>query len=114
MGKVYTVLLNGNIICNNVFSAETFYERLKGLMFSPSDSKRFLLIGNCNSVHTCFMKYNIDVVCLDNNFQIIKIFKSVKPFRFVLPQKKVCHIFEIPSDCKFNIDIGDILKFIQK
>lgn len=114
MGKVYTVLFNGDVICNNVFSAETFYERLKGLMFYPPENKRFLLIRNCNSVHTCFMKYNIDIVGLDSNFQIIKIFKSVKPFRFVLPQKDVCHIFEIPSNCKFNIDIGNILKFIQK
>lgn len=91
-----------NKIYKNIFIAETFYERFKGLMFVPKDKSFNLLIKNCNSVHTCFMKFNIDVYCLDKNYNIVKIYRYVKPFRFILPTKNVCHILEIPIKYKKN------------
>lgn len=114
MEKKYTALINNSIVCDNIYPAETFYEKFKGLMFSSSNSKKILLIKNCNSVHTCFMNYNLNVVCLDKNFIINKIFYDVKPFRFILPKKNVSHILEIPSGCVFDISVGDTIKFIQK
>ena len=93
-----TDLIINNQKYKDVYIAETFFERLKGLMFTSKEKSFNLLIKNCNSIHTCFMKFNIDVYCLDKNYKIIKTYKSLKPFRFIMPSNKVKHILEIPSD----------------
>lgn len=90
-----------NLVIDNkeykdVYVAKSFMERFKGLMFVSKQKSFNLLIKNCNSIHTCFMKFNIDVFCLDKNFKVVKIYKNIKPFRFVLPVKNTYNILEIP------------------
>lgn len=110
MKEKYHVIINNNIVYDNLYIANTFYERFKGLMFNPRDKQYGLFIKSCNSIHTCFMKYNIDIICLDKNFKIIKIFYNLKPFKFIFPQKNVNHILEIPSDHIYHINIDDNIK----
>lgn len=88
----------GDKTYKDIYIAETFFERLKGLMFISKENSFNLLIKNCNSIHTCFMKFNIDVFCLDKDFKVVKVYKNVKPFRFIFPVKNTCHILEIKSD----------------
>ena len=95
-----TDLIIDNKIYKNVYVAESFFERFKGLMFVPKEKSFSLLIKNCNSIHTCFMKFNIDVFCLDKDFKVVKIYKNLKPFRFILPVKDCYQILEIKSDYK--------------
>ena len=95
-----TDLIIDNKTYKNVYVAESFFERFKGLMFVPKEKSFSLLIKNCNSIHTCFMKFNIDVFCLDKDFKIVKIYKNLKPFRFILPVKDCYQILEIKSDYK--------------
>lgn len=40
---------------------------------------RGLWIEPCNSVHTCFMRYPIDVVFLDRGGQVLKLDRDVLP-----------------------------------
>ena len=92
-----------NLIINNkeykdIYVAESFLERFKGLMFIPKEKSFNLLIKDCNSIHTCFMRFNIDVFCLDKDFKVVNVYKNVKPFRFVLPIKNTSHILEKKSD----------------
>lgn len=93
-----TNLIIDNKEYKDVYVAETFFERLKGLMFISKENSFNLLIKNCNSVHTCFMKFNLDIFCLDKDFKLIKTYKDIKPFKFILPSKKVKHILERPSE----------------
>lgn len=86
-----------NKIINNIYVAETFFEKFKGLMFISKQNSFNLLIKNCNSVHTCFMKFNIDIYCLDKDYKVIKFYNNIKPFRFIFPTKNVYHILEIPN-----------------
>lgn len=62
--------------------ADKFLDRLVGLMFSKSlgDSDG-LLILNCNSIHTCFMRYPIDILLLSKDKKIVKIIRDLKPWR---------------------------------
>lgn len=70
------------IISNKVKVADSLKDRLIGLMFLDDmigfDS---LLLKPCQSIHTFFMKYPIDVIFLDKNFNIIKVIKNMKPWR---------------------------------
>ena len=60
---MYKLLKNGNILLSKIKFAESLIERLVGLMFI-SDLKEHdgLIINSCKSVHTCFMKYNLDII----------------------------------------------------
>ncbi len=61
--------------------ADSFFSRLAGLMFQKKLSQGTgLLLAPCNSVHMCFMRFAIDVVYLDKNYQILKVVKNLKPW----------------------------------
>ena len=61
--------------------ADTFFLRLRGLMFCKMlPSATGLLLAPCNSVHMCFMRFAIDVVYMDKEFNIIKIVKNLRPW----------------------------------
>ena len=73
---------NGKVFVENVNVANTFYSRLIGLMFSKKlHANSALLLEPCNSIHTCFMNYDIDVIFLDNENKVIKVVRSIKPWR---------------------------------
>lgn len=70
------------IIADEVKVAETFLDRLVGLMFkSEMVGFNALLIKDCRSIHTFFMKYDIDVVFLDREMKVKKIIRKMRPWR---------------------------------
>ena len=56
----------------NVFMADTFYKRLLGYMFRKKPHHKVIAIVPCNSIHTFFMKFNIDVLFLNKENMVIK------------------------------------------
>ena len=83
----------------------SFYSRLKGFMFKK-DINYSLLFNRCNSIHTFFMRENIDVIMCDSNNTIIKYYRNLGKNKIIWPQKKVRKVFETPSKY-FNINIGE-------
>lgn len=64
-----------------IIIADSFFTRLKGLMFQEAlPPATGLLLAPCNSVHMCFMRFDIDVVYLNTNYVVIKIVKNLKPW----------------------------------
>ncbi|HKJ65395.1 MAG TPA: DUF192 domain-containing protein [Desulfopila sp.] len=71
------------LLLQRVGLTETVLERTRGLLgTSVLEAGAGLLIQPCNSVHTWFMKYSIDVVFLDRTSRIIKIVNNLKPYRY--------------------------------
>lgn len=62
--------------------ADDMFSRMKGLMFSENlpDCDGFL-ITPCNSIHTFFMLYSLDVLFLDRDFKIVKAVYDLRPWR---------------------------------
>lgn len=108
--KIYA---EGFEIPYEIYEAKTFWRKFSGLMFRSR--KYGLLIEKCNSVHTFFMKFNIDVVCLDKDYKIVEVFYGVKPFRLAASFKKTKHILELPSGAvdKSLIKSGISLKIVK-
>lgn len=66
----------------NIRVANTFLSRLRGLLFRrPMSISEGLLIVPCSSIHTFFMRYDVDVVFLDRSCRIRKIIPRLKPWR---------------------------------
>lgn len=103
----------GMIIAKEVQRAETFWARFKGLMGTKSLADHSaLLIKPCNAIHTCFMKYSIDVIFLDVNNRVLHILHSIPPFRFFSPVAGAKCVIELPSGrcTSTGTRVGDLLK----
>jgi len=95
----------------NIIVADTFLKRFKGLM-GKQDFKDGLLFKNLtdSSIHTMFMRFEIDVYFIDKN-KIIYDKVSLKPWKFYRPEKQAKYILETKKD-KLKLKIGDRLDFI--
>ncbi len=64
-----------------ILIADSFFTRFAGLMFrKPLPKATGLFLAPCNSVHMCFMRFSIDVVYLDKEYNIIKVVKHLCPW----------------------------------
>ena len=100
------------MVVDDLKIAKTFKERLLGLMFKRRMSgNEGLLILGCSSIHTCFMRFAIDVVFMDINHSVICIKKRIKPWRLSGFVRKAYMTLELPEGTirKKNISLGDIL-----
>lgn len=60
-----------------------WWERARGLLWRPPLARgQGLLISPCNSIHTFGMGYPIDVVFLDEAWQVVKIIPELHRARF--------------------------------
>lgn len=57
---------------------------------------RALLFNKCNSVHTFFMKNNIDIIMCDKDNIILYIYNNVNKNKIIWPKKKVSKVYELP------------------
>lgn len=86
-----------NIENLNIKEAKTFKERLFGLMFKKNIDYG-LMFDNCRSIHTFFMKEEIDVIATDKSDNIIEIQKKLKPWKILIFNRKVKRIYELPKN----------------
>lgn len=87
-----------------VAEANTFMKRFLGLM-GRKESYYGLLLDPCNSVHTCFMRFNLDVLFLDRDNRIVAIRHAMKPWRATSIVKNAHKVLEYPSSLGFLRDL---------
>lgn len=89
------------INCNN------FFLRFKGFMLKKNINNA-LLFDKCNSIHTFFMRENIDVIMCDRDNNILYYYNNLEKNKIILPKKKVYKTIELPVnyfDIKINTKI---------
>ena len=104
------------IISENVIIADSFFKRLKGLMFTKElPDQNALLIKPCNEIHTFNMNYSIDVLYIDVNNKILAISEDMKPGIIGKCVKNAISVVELPCNKirSSNIKVGDIVDFIS-
>ena len=70
----------------NLINCITFRQRLLGFMMKKK-ADYALIFPNCNSIHTFFMKMNIDVIMCDKDNNILYVYNNLKPNKVILPKK---------------------------
>ncbi|MBF7082494.1 DUF192 domain-containing protein [Desulfallas sp. Bu1-1] len=96
------VLINESrrtVIAHNVYRAETFLKRLRGLL--GRDRRAFpagaaLLILPCKQVHTFFMRFPIDVLFIDDQYRVLKTIEFLHPYRVSPFVKQARAVIELP------------------
>ncbi len=78
--------------------AGTFWQRSIGLMGQASlGAGRGLLLSPCGSIHTCFMRFPIDLIFLDAQNQVVIVRQNVAPWRLVWGGRKAHSVIEVQS-----------------
>lgn len=87
---------NGVVLLHQLEIADTFWKRFKGLQFRKSMSRGSgLLLTPCSSLHTCFMRFPIDVIMLDLDHRVIGIRSQIQPWRAVFCEPGTTQVIEI-------------------
>lgn len=99
---------NGRIVADNILLADSFMGRLVGLMFrkGPPTGSRGLLLVPGNAIHTHFMRYSLDIVFLSHDNRIVKIIRSMKPWRMTRIYFKAFKTLEVPAG-EWPLDINE-------
>lgn len=101
---MYTLINNKKY---NIISMNSFFKRLKGLMFKKEAIKDIYLFPKCSSIHTYFMKQNIDVCIIDKKNIITYTKSNVKKRSIII--KKGYSTLEMPLGTCKHLKIGDTL-----
>lgn len=91
----------------NIELANTFRKRLFGLM-GKKNIKTGLFFPKTGSIHTFFMKEDIDVIMIDKENKVVYFKKNLKKNR-ILIKKKAHHTIELPHNSLNKININDKL-----
>lgn len=85
-------------MAQEVKTAYTLIARTKGLMGkSEMPAGSALLLRPCNSIHTCFMRFNIDVAFLSNSWEVVGLLNHMRPWRFTKLYLNAVQAIELPA-----------------
>jgi uncharacterized membrane protein (UPF0127 family) len=97
-------LETGEIVANRVTLASRRLERAVGLLGrSHLDAGEGLWITPCHGVHTCFMRFSIDVIAMDADGVIVDAVSTLKPWRMRLPKPGAVSVLELPAGTLMNV-----------
>ena len=72
----------GEVVAAEVEKADRFFARLKGLMFRKGlPPQGALLLKPCPQIHTCFMRFDLDVIFCNQAGEILCIIEQMRPWR---------------------------------
>ncbi|MFA5144921.1 MAG: DUF192 domain-containing protein [Candidatus Omnitrophota bacterium] len=86
------------ILAQNAIVADTVFKRAKGLL-GRKDLKQgeALILKPCNSIHTFFMQFPIDVLFVNRHNQIIKAILSLKLWSLTPVYFNAAFVIELPA-----------------
>ncbi|MCX5693755.1 MAG: DUF192 domain-containing protein [Candidatus Omnitrophica bacterium] len=86
------------VLAENVLFANTPFKRIKGLLgqksFLPNQA---VILYPCNSVHTFFMCFAIDILFVNKDYKVIKILPKLAPNRITGICWRSSRVIELPG-----------------
>jgi len=74
-----------------------------------------LWIPRCSSVHTCFVRFPLDLVFLDDDMRVTRVAESVGPFRARFGGREARSVVELAAGTAARLGLrpGDRLRVTQ-
>lgn len=97
-----------SVIADDAIFAKALLKRMKGLLGRKEFGKgQAIILEPCNSIHTFFMSFPIDVLFLNKDNNVIKAIPCVKPFRLTRIYFNAVRCIELPSGTIQNTSIRE-------
>jgi uncharacterized membrane protein (UPF0127 family) len=88
----------GQVLATQVKLADNAWARFCGLMLTGRmEGYDGILFRPGNSIHTCFMRYPIDVVFLTTDYEVVKIIRTMNPWRFTRMYFRAAQALELAA-----------------
>lgn len=88
---------------------KSIINKFKGLMFVKDPIDYGIVLVKCNSIHTFFMKQNIDICITDKNNKILYLKSNLCKNKIILPIKNGYYTYELPLDSVKDLNINEYL-----
>ena len=86
---------SGETLIERLQIAETFWSRFRGLQFRPTlPPAHALWLNPCSSLHTAFMRFDIDVVWLSEDLTILQVGRGIRPWRLAFGPRGTRSVIE--------------------
>ena len=95
----------------NLIECISFFSRFRGFMLKKNIDHA-LLFNKCNSIHTFFMREDIDVIMLDKDNIIRYYYYNLGKNKIILPKKNIYKTIELPVGY-FNIMLNKEMDIIK-
>ena len=108
------IIKNHTVLTEKASRAHSPWARLKGLLgrraLLPNEA---LVLSPCNSIHTFFMHFPIDVIFIDSRGEVLRLYSHLKPNRLTGIHWRAKEVIEVASGTieQWKIKTGDMLKF---
>ncbi len=107
----------GCILAERVEVATRAWARMRGLLGREGlELGSALVIEPCNSIHTFFMKFSIDVLFIDREGQVLGVYETLPPWRLTRLYSRANGVVELPAGSLAGTGtrIGDRILFVQQ
>lgn len=97
-------------LAEHVEIADTFWTRFKGLQLRRAlPQGHGLLLVPCSSLHTHWLRFQIDMVMISRDATVLDVRRQVQPWRFITAPKHTHAVLEVPADSA-EVQVGQHLK----
>lgn len=98
----------GTVVARRVRRADTFARRLIGLLGRSSlEADEGLWIEPCDSVHTFFMRFSIDVAFVDRSGVVLRRIDNLPPWRATRIHSRARACVELPPHTLERAGVGE-------
>lgn len=107
------VLNPRGVLVGEVIEARTAWSRMIGLLAHASlPVGEGLLLAPAWSIHTWFMRFPIDVVFLDRDLLVLRVFPALRPWRLVSGTRKAHTVLEFGAGTLERVPLapGDTIR----
>ena len=108
-----TNITRGVVVGEKIELADTSLKRMVGLLGRRGlDAGGGLWIKPSSGVHTFFMAFKIDVIGLDRDLKVIKLWRCLPAFRVTSVSMKLKSVIELPCGtiAQTETRIGDVME----
>jgi len=113
-GQAYVLrhVRTGAVVADQLELAGASPSRRRGLLGRTSlGADAAMIIAPCNAIHTWFMKFTIDVVFVDRQGRVLKVYPQLAPWRIGVSVKAFAAVELAAGGIdRSGITIGDSLK----
>ncbi len=106
----------GTTVGDNIELADTSLRRMFGLLGRRGlDAGGGLWIKPSSGVHTVGMSFGIDVVGLDRDLKVLKLWRCLPPFRVTSVSLKLRSVLELPCGTisETQTKVGDQIQIVE-